>query len=85
MIRRENIDIKHCPTEIMIADFFTKPLQGNLFRKMRDYVMGASGTLDEERVGAQDTIGENKASNIPLNPKRSWAEIVKGKTDDEMR
>jgi hypothetical protein len=24
----------------MIADFFTKPLQGSLFRKMRAYIMG---------------------------------------------
>ena len=24
----------------MIADFFTKPLQGNLFRKLRDVILG---------------------------------------------
>jgi hypothetical protein len=24
----------------MLADFFTKPLQGNLFRKFRDVIMG---------------------------------------------
>lgn len=29
------IVIKHCPTAIMLADFFTKPLQGALFRKFR--------------------------------------------------
>jgi len=28
----EGIDIVYCPTEQMLADFFTKPLQGNLFR-----------------------------------------------------
>jgi hypothetical protein len=29
----EDIDLQHCPTEQMLADFFTKPLQGSLFRK----------------------------------------------------
>jgi hypothetical protein len=32
--------IRHCPTLQMLADFFTKPLQGSLFRKFRDVVLG---------------------------------------------
>jgi hypothetical protein len=28
----EGIDIVYCPTEQMLTDFFTKPLQGSLFR-----------------------------------------------------
>jgi hypothetical protein len=39
-IESENITIEYCPTELMMADFFTKPLQGNLFRKFRDVIMG---------------------------------------------
>jgi len=35
-----NIKVVYCPTEEMLADFFTKPLQGALFRKFRDVVMG---------------------------------------------
>lgn len=34
------IDLIHCPTAIMVADYFTKPLQGSLFRKFRDIIMG---------------------------------------------
>ena len=34
------MEIEYCPTGIMLGDFFTKPLQGSLFRKMRDVVMG---------------------------------------------
>ena len=30
------IKINHCPTLSMLADFFTKPLQGHLFRRFRD-------------------------------------------------
>jgi hypothetical protein len=29
----EGIDVQYCPTEQMLADFFTKPLQGSLFKK----------------------------------------------------
>ena len=60
VIQRENIDIVHCPTELMIADFFTKPLQGKLFRKLRDFIMGLTDDISEERVGKQNEtiIGE---------------------------
>lgn len=34
------IKIEHCPTEDMWADLLTKPLQGSLFIKMRDLVLG---------------------------------------------
>lgn len=38
--KRESIDIEYCPTFQMVTDFFTKPLQGELFREFRDVIMG---------------------------------------------
>jgi hypothetical protein len=38
--RAERITIRHCPTPQMLADFFTKPLQGTLFRTLRDVIPG---------------------------------------------
>ena len=35
-----NIKIQYCPTEKMIADFLTKPLQGEIFRKFCAVLMG---------------------------------------------
>jgi len=32
--------VEYCPTLEMIADFFTKPLQGALFHKFRNTVLG---------------------------------------------
>ena len=32
--------LTYTPTEEMVADFFTKPLQGGLFLKFRDRLMG---------------------------------------------
>jgi len=34
------INISYCPTELMLADFFTKAVQGSLFKLFRDAVMG---------------------------------------------
>ena len=41
----------HCPTERMIADYFTKPLLGSLFTFLRDIVMGITPYPTKERVG----------------------------------
>ena len=52
-VDKNDISIVHCPTEYMIADFFTKPLQGAKFIEFRDIIMGQK--LNEyptqERVG----------------------------------
>jgi hypothetical protein len=34
-----DLRIEHCPTEEMVADYFTKPLQGALFYRLRDHIM----------------------------------------------
>ena len=39
-LKRENIRVVYCPTEAMVADYFTKPLQGALFKKLRAVIMG---------------------------------------------
>ena len=39
-IDRGLITVRYCPTEEMLADFFTKPMQGEKFRTFRGWVMG---------------------------------------------
>ena len=39
-LEREGIKVLYCPTESMIADFLTKPLQGATFKLLKDIVMG---------------------------------------------
>ena len=41
----------------MIADFFTKPLQGSLFKKMRGIIMGTEKLPVEERVEISENNG----------------------------
>jgi hypothetical protein len=39
-VKSGQIRIEHCPTGIVIADYFTKALQGALFAKLQDVIMG---------------------------------------------
>ena len=39
-IDKKEIRVEYCPSLIMLADFFTKPLQGGLFIKFREVIMG---------------------------------------------
>ena len=62
-IDKKEIRIEYCPTDEMLADYFTKPLQGALFTKLRRVIMGwdhisllnkkkkGSTSAPEERVG----------------------------------
>ena len=40
-VQNKTLSLKHCPTEEMLADYFTKPLQGALFNRLRNHIMGA--------------------------------------------
>ena len=40
VIERGEVQIEYKPTKEMIGDFFTKPLQGELFIKFRNEIMG---------------------------------------------
>jgi hypothetical protein len=70
----------------MLADFFTKPLQGNLLRFFRGLIMGESHighlnfgptTIVEERVDESDTT-----KVLGLNPKMSDDVSSQDPTDD---
>ena len=39
-VKTGQIEVIYCPTERMVADFFTKPLQGKVFNVFRNAIMG---------------------------------------------
>ena len=62
---RENMKILHWPTYRMVADFFTKALQGELYRSFRNVIMGIvqifaldnmTAHQQKERVGICESI-----------------------------
>ena len=42
-VKKGAVQIRYCPTGDMTADFFTKPLQGTLFKKFRDQILNLAG------------------------------------------
>jgi hypothetical protein len=72
-INAGEVSVQYCPTGDMIADFFTKPLQGSLFKKFRDQIMnynpstpshqdcrsvlGKTDSRDPQDVGTGDEPG----------------------------
>ena len=95
-VKRKNIHLKCCPTEAMISDFFTKPLQGSQFRKFRDFILNIDH--GDWPVGTQECVGtssvtmesrvEPDGSSVcptpsPSQPPRLYAEVVVGPTTTE--
>jgi hypothetical protein len=78
----DNIILQHCPTGAMLADFFTKPLQGNLFRHFRDILMGYQHIstllkLDPQAASSEERVGNDE--NYELNSV-SWESSTSGST-----
>ena len=42
LIQRKEVIIEYCPTDVMIADYMTKPLTGTKFFNFRAHIMRAS-------------------------------------------
>ena len=57
------IQFKHFPTEKMLTDFFTKPLQGSLFKKFREVILGhvpVSSTYQYNVSSSKERVGTHK-------------------------
>jgi len=89
-LKSDGITLRYCPTASMLADFLTKPLQGNLYRRFRDVLLGHAhvSTLatapsphaftrgSEKRVGVQ--IPDENGAGKPITEKTvTWADVVK--------
>jgi KUP system potassium uptake protein len=64
----EDYTVEYCPTEQMLADFFTKALQGNLFRRLSAVIMGHKhiDSLKEfMSAKSQKQVAVSFASSVP--------------------
>jgi hypothetical protein len=63
--KKGDIDIKHCPsTSEMVADYFTKPLQGALFQDMRNVIMGYKSYISLQKYANTDEQSEEHVENV---------------------
>ena len=78
-IKRKELQVRFCPTEEMIADFFTKPLQGQAFYRLRDAIMNVlpSDPFHSSQRSVlwqdQDTVGvDQKATDEKAKEDADW-------------
>jgi hypothetical protein len=97
-IARKEVAIQYCPTKQMVADYFTKPLQGVPFYKFRDQIMGVVPM--DTITGDHRSVLDVESDDHPSSPKKtiarpqraltsskstthqSWSDVVKSKPSD---
>ena len=52
--------VQHCATKLMISDFMSKPLQGSLFRKHRNTILG----IDEHEEAMHHRIYQERKKSF---------------------
>ena len=79
-VNNGEIKIEYCPTKQMVGDFFTKPLQGALFRNQRDYILNIS---PEDGPDSMKPLSAHRSVLNPmLNPRmggQTYAEVAASK------
>ena len=68
-VKSGQIRIEHCPTGIVLADYFTKALQGALFTKLRNMIMGKTDIPLPSDVDKSATDPSTRISDGLTNPK----------------
>jgi hypothetical protein len=79
------VRIEYCPTEMMLADFFTKPLQGAQFRKLRDLIMNVDSD-DAHHANRRSVLGHESEHESELSVNQANDEeqtTLKRNPDDE--
>ena len=93
-LAENDITVEYCPTDKMIADFITKPLQASHFRRLRRIVMGMDpisslsiqrsvGPSSKERVGSTMGGATAPSDNLQVDEGRhrktaTYADAVRG-------
>jgi hypothetical protein len=72
-VSKGDLSIEWCPTDEMIGDFMTKPLQGAKFRKFRDLIMGVTTKFGAtgKRSRHRSVLGNNVKQTVRGQTKNS--------------
>jgi hypothetical protein len=63
-ISKGEVRVEWCPTNDMIADFMSKPLQGALFKKFRDLIMGVTPLSEAKTIVTRDKVKETNRKSL---------------------
>jgi hypothetical protein len=95
-VNKEAVLVVWCPAGDMIGDYATTPLQGALFRKFRDQIMGVTPARDPGPGKTDSGVGKTKTSKnkpkkgkviclVPPGKEAAPQECVGSRTRDQMK
>jgi hypothetical protein len=61
-VEKGNVVVDYCPTNEMIGDFMSKPLQGKLFQKFKNLIMGQKCVSTPTVVVDRSVLEDSKDS-----------------------
>ena len=77
LLERGIVELEHCSTEDMIADFFTKPVQGKKFQIMRDIILNRT----TESALQYRSVLENSTQNNIVQTDSTTKDISKTESE----
>ena len=74
-VKKKEMKIRYCPSEMMLADYFTKPLQGKLFHSLRNIIMGNVSIFElmEQYLPLKERVGNNSVLEKEEKDRKSTA------------
>ena len=81
-VAKGDVRIEHCPTDMLLADYYSKPLQGEKFRVFRNQTLNINETQVDDHLAKYKMTNEikNETKNFPnlapASTKRSSQECV---------
>ena len=67
-VKKQDIEIHYFPTKEMLGDFYTKPIQGSLYRKFRNSILGIK---EAEYLQYENDYNEAKQRSTSSRSKKS--------------
>jgi Reverse transcriptase (RNA-dependent DNA polymerase) len=79
-IQNKNMRVEYCPTDDMLADFFTKPLQGSKYRRFRSMVLNLNTGVDVARKECVETSDSGITNSV--SPTNTTPTLPESSDDD---
>ena len=91
-VKKGEVEVEYCPTELMLGDYFTKPLQGKPFKRFWNIIMGLvhiNDIIDDSVYSIKERV-ENRLKddfNNVIEKRESksitWADVVSNKNKSQ--
>ena len=85
------VSIQYCPTGDMLADYFTKPLQGSKFQQFRNLIMNVNPPTASRSQDCRSVLGESDTRDtdamgpdVALGKDDEWT-VVRKRQDHRTR